>query len=889
MVDGADSDAPATEALRRDLYEAREQVRATGEVLRALGRSASDLDHVFGAVVHNARRLCHADAAQLHLHEEGAFRSYRLADHSGLTDEFRAFMAEHPIVSDRSTLVGRVGLHRTTLQIADVLADPEYGRPDAQRLGHYRSIMGAPMLVGDEVVGVLSVWRNQVDPFSQRAVELLTSFAAQAAIAVQTAGLVKALEQRGAELARKVDQLEALGAVGEAVSSSLDLDEVLSTIVTHAVALSGTDGGSILEFDPDANEFRVRTAYGTSPDVLDALRRIRLGLHDTLVGQAALERHPLQAPDLADRADDVHLQVLRDAGWRSVVAVPMLRQDRVVGALVVRRRSPGTVDDETCEFLQTFASQSSLALVNAQLYRRLEGQSAELAVASRHKSEFLASMSHELRTPLNAIIGFSEVLLERMFGELNDRQDEYLHDIHSSGRHLLALLNDILDLSKVEAGQMVLDPTVFSVREVLEQGVGLVRERAVRHGIAVSVEVDDDVGTVDADELRFRQVVLNLLSNAVKFTPDGGSVTVRATRLPAEVAVTVTDTGDGVPEADRERIFESFQQGTRAPGAHEGTGLGLTLCRRIVALHGGRMWLESEVGRGSTFGFAVPSLTPAELGEGPGADETTAAAAEHAADDGGRATVLLVEDDRSSRDLMRVLLEDQGLRVVAVPTGEEALRYVERARPVAVVLDIKLPGIDGWEVLARLKENPRTGDVPVIVVSILDEPGHGFALGADDYLVKPVDRDLLVSTLRRNAVVPAEPRSVLVIDGDDGSVREVTAALRSAGWTVEAAASPGAGLEAARRSRPGVVLLDLLAAGDRFDVVERLRADPATRDVPLVALLPADLDQADWERLAGRLSLAARAGDFRVDALPGLLDRVVGSGTTPPQAPGGSS
>jgi signal transduction histidine kinase/DNA-binding response OmpR family regulator len=862
-------DGPGLDSVLRDLQEAREQVRASSEVLRALGRSASDLDHVFGAVVHNAQRLCHADAAQLHLHEEGAYRSYRLVDHAGLTDEFRAFMEEHPIVADRRTLVGRVGMGRTTMQIPDVLADPEYGRVDAQRLGRFRSIVGAPMLVGDEVVGVLSVWRNQVDPFSDRAVELLTSFAAQAAIAVQTAGLVKALEQRGGELARKVDQLEALGAVGEAVSSSLDLDEVLSTIVTHAVALSRTDGGSILEFDPGADEFRVRTAFGTSPDVLEALRRIRVGLFDTLVGQAARERRPLQATDLAERADDVHLRVLRDAGWRSVVAVPMLRQDRVVGALVVRRRTPGEVDDETCEFLQTFAGQSSLALVNAQLYRRLEDQSAELTVASRHKSEFLASMSHELRTPLNAIIGFSEVLLERMFGELNDRQDEYLHDIHSSGRHLLALLNDILDLSKVEAGQMVLEPTVFGAREVLEHCAGLVRERATRHDIALRVDVDDDVETVEADELRFRQVVLNLLSNAVKFTPDRGRVTVRAFRTAGEVAVTVTDTGAGVPEEDRERIFESFQQGTRAPGNQEGTGLGLTLCRRIVALHGGRMWLESEVGEGSTFGFALPA--------GPGEDSlrTGGGRASGTAAEDGRPAVLVVEDDRSSRELMTVLLEGQGLRVVGVGTGEAALAYVAGARPAAVVLDIRLPGIDGWEVLSRLKGDPETSPVPVIVVSILDEPGRGFALGADDYLLKPVDRDLLAATLRRTAVLPAErPRSVLVIDGDDDSVREVAAALRPAGWVVTATSSADAGIAAARELRPSVVLLDLLTAGDQFRVVETLRADPATRDVPLVGLLPADLDEADWERLAGQLSLAARAGDFRLDALPDLLDRV---------------
>ncbi|HYN56553.1 MAG TPA: GAF domain-containing protein [Motilibacterales bacterium] len=738
-------DDPGATDLRRDLKDAQERLRATGEVLQALGRSGSDLDDVFRTVVRSAQRLCRGDAAQLHLYERGA---YRLAWHSGLSDEYRAFMAEHPIVADRATLVGRVGLDRRTQQIADVLADPEYRRTDAQRLGRFRTIIGAPMLLGGEVVGVLSVWRTQVAPFSERAADLLTDFATQAAIAVRTVGLVRDLEAGGAALATKVDQLEALAAVGEAVSSSLDLDEVLTTIVTHAVALSGTDGGSILEFDPELGQFRVRAAFGTSPEVLESLRGIRLGLHDTLVGRAARERVPLQVADLALDSGDAHLRTLRDAGWRSLVAIPMVRQDQIVGALVVRRRTPGEVDPETCEFLETFASQSSLAIGNAQLYRRLEQKSAELAVVSQHKSEFLASMSHELRTPLNAIIGFSEVLLERMFGDLNPRQDEYLRDIHSSGHHLLALLNDILDLSKVEAGQMVLDIASVDLRPLLDGCVGFVRERALRHGLTVTVEVEDDTAQVEADELRLRQVVLNLLTNAVKFTPDGGRVSVRAYRDGDEVAITVTDTGIGVPEADRDRIFESFQQGGRTPGAQEGTGLGLTLTRRIVDLHGGRMWLTSSEGRGSTFGLAIP--------HGRQVEATTSVTSTA----GSSGFVLVVEDDRPSQDLMTILLADQDLAVEVVPTGEQALERLSVARPNAVVLDIGLPGIDGWEVLARIKGDPVTAQVPVLVVSILDERARGIALGADEYIVKPVTRDHLVSALGRVGVLqPSGSRS----------------------------------------------------------------------------------------------------------------------------------
>ena len=398
--------------------------------------------------------------------------------------------------------------------------------------------MGAPMLLDDDVIGVLTVWRTEVDPFEDRAITLLTAFAAAAAIAVRNLDLVRALEARTAELAHKVDQLEALGKLGEAVSSSLDLGTVLSTIVMHAVQMSGTDGGSLMEFDEAEQHFFVRTAYGTSDETLDRLRNAEISLHDTFVGRAALEGRPLQIADLAGLDLDVHQRALFDTGWRSMVAVPMLREGQIVGVLVVRRLSPGEFPEETCELLQTFASQSALAILNARLFRDLEQRTAELQVVSRHKSEFLASMSHELRTPLNAVIGFSEVLLDQMFGELNERQLEYLRDIWSSGKHLLHLLSDILDLSKVEAGKMELESVPFSVREALEYGISMMRERATRHGLSLSLDVGPDVAVVEADELRFKQVVINLLSNAVKFTPDGGTVTVEARVDGPDVVIT---------------------------------------------------------------------------------------------------------------------------------------------------------------------------------------------------------------------------------------------------------------------------------------------------------------------------------------------------------------
>ena len=741
---GGQVDQGDYQSLQRDYTDATDQFAAMNEVLIALGRSSSDPDSVLDTIMESARRLCRGEAAAIMLIDGDHFA---LASSVGFSSEYVRHVAEHPFTLDRASLLGRVAEDRKIQQIPDVLEDPEYGRQDVQRIVRFRTSVAAPMLLDDEVVGAISLVRTAVDPFDDRELALLEAFAAQAAVVVRNVHLVRELEERGQELGRKVEQLEALSEVGGLVSSSLVLDEVLSNIIMNAVRFSGCDGGSIMEYVEDERCFSVRSAYASSPELLAKLRTIRVDLETTLVGRSALEGHPIAVADLGAVELDPHLRLLYDDGWRSMIAVPVLRGERIIGALVVRRKTTGGFPDETVEFLETFAGQSALAVWNAQLFRELETKSAELQVASQHKSEFLASMSHELRTPLNAVIGFSEVLLERMFGELNDRQDEYLHDILSSGRHLLQLLNDILDLSKVEAGGMELEPSTFPLRGALEYGISMVRERASAHGIEVSLDVDADLDTLDSDELRFKQVLLNLLSNAVKFTPDGGHVRVAARREGDRVAVTVTDDGVGIRPEDRERIFESFQQGRRGAQSEEGTGLGLTLCRRIVALLGGTMWLETELGAGSTFGFTVPI-------------DGVADTSRHApSTDADLPVVVVVDDDRASLDLMTAYLDGLGVRVVLARNGIDGLELIRTLTPAAVVLDIRLPGLDGWEILDRVRADDATRAVPVVIVSILDEKPRGMSLGATDYLIKPVARDALVGALRRIGAVPAERES----------------------------------------------------------------------------------------------------------------------------------
>jgi signal transduction histidine kinase len=595
--------------LSRELSELVEQQTATNEVIQAIGRSGFELQPIFETVVHHAMRICRADAAHIFTNDADHFR---LAAAAGGSEEYRSLNAARDIRAGRGTIVARVGLERRPVLLADVLADPEYEWTEGQRLGGFRSIVGVPMLSDGEVIGVISLWRRKVDPFTSREVEVAMTFAAQGAIAIRNANLMQQLELRTRELGHSVEELQGLHEVGEAVNSSLDLHEVLSTIVTQAVQLSGTEGGSIFEFDEDAQEFYIRAAFGTSEELLAALRATRVGLDDTLVGRAASTRTSLAVADIDEAPTDAHLTQLLRAGWRSMLAVPLAREDRILGALVVRRRRPGAFSPRITELVETFANQSALAIERARLFQQLEVKSRELEIASRHKSEFLASMSHELRTPLNAVIGFSDVLLDRLFGELTSKQEEYLEDIRDSGKHLLELLNEILDLSKIEAGKMQLELASTSLREALERGLAMVRERANRQGLSLDLAVDPDVDIVVADPLRLAQVILNLLTNAVKFTPAGGTIEASARRVADEIHVSVKDSGIGIAEGDQARIFHSFQQGPRTvSAATEGTGLGLTLCRQIAELHGGRLWVESQVGAGSTFTFTLPAPTTA--------------------------------------------------------------------------------------------------------------------------------------------------------------------------------------------------------------------------------------------------------------------------------------
>jgi signal transduction histidine kinase len=585
----------------RALTESLEQQTATAEILGVISSSPTDLQPVMAAMVESAARLCDAQNAQIFQIDAGMMRL--VARHGPVKSSLEAGEARR---LTRGSVSGRVALERRTIRLDDLRIDLDAEYPDiaaAIRRQGIAATVGVPLLREGVAIGAITAFRTEARPFTDQQVALLETFADQAVIAIENVRLFQELQARTQDLSQSLEETGALSEVIRAVSSSLDLREILDTVARQAVALSGADGCGIFEYRPDHGRFEAVVSQGISRQFLDA---IPVGVNQGTLGRATQTGEPVQVADVEAVADYPFRDRFVAEGLRAVLTVPMKGGD-VGRGIVLFRRTPGEFAERVVTLMRTLADQSIVAIANAHLFREIEEKSRLLEVADRHKSEFLASMSHELRTPLNAIIGFSEVLLQRMFGELNPKQDEYLQDVLSSGRHLLSLINDILDLSKVEAGRMELELARFDLPQALQDTLVLVRERAVRHGIDLHLDTDARLGALVGDERKIKQVMLNLLSNAVKFTPEGGRVEVRAIPTDGAVEISVADTGIGIAPENQELIFEEFRQvGGDYAHKREGTGLGLTLARKLVELHGGRLWVKSQVGQGSTFTFSVP-------------------------------------------------------------------------------------------------------------------------------------------------------------------------------------------------------------------------------------------------------------------------------------------
>ena len=776
----------------RDLTEALEQQTATSEILRVISQSPTDIEPVLDALVKSATRFCGAYDAIIFL---PAGDSLRVTAHHGPIPQPPGLLV--PLV--RGTVGGRSLLERRAIHVADLQVEvqefPE-GSAFARQRGH-RTVLSVPLLRESAAIGVIQLRRSEVNPFSAKQVALLQTFADQAVIAIENVRLFTELRARTQELTRSVGELRALGEVGQAVSGSLDIQSVLTSIVTHAVELSQTEAGTIYEFDEATQVFVPRANYGMAEGLIETLRQSHIGIGESAIGQAAATRAAVQIPDL-EREPNYVLPFLLEAGYRALLAVPLLREDRVIGGLVVRRKAAGTfpkpivdvlqtfatqsviaiqnarlfreigeksraledlsrnqeqlsrlstalqepltlaeqltrvldaarqvvgldriyiwtlspdsdglritaqagfaerdwqdlagvtipigeagalavvcgdgapllfseenplpveyrlrppysalaglrvksflvipmiargrtvgvlaadnrasrgpVPAHTVGLLQTFAAQAAVAVENARLFQEIQEKGQQLELASKHKSQFLANMSHELRTPMNAVLGYTDLILDDIFGDVPARIRETLERVKTNGQHLLSLINDVLDLSKMEAGQLTLSLGDYAMGEVVHAVVSAVESLAAGKKLAFKAIVPADLPSGRGDERRLTQVLLNLAGNAIKFT-DTGEISIEARVAAGAFLVSVSDTGPGISEADQQRIFEEFHQAdsssTRKKG---GTGLGLSISRRIVELHGGRLWVESALGEGSTFYFTVPLQVERQAG-----------------------------------------------------------------------------------------------------------------------------------------------------------------------------------------------------------------------------------------------------------------------------------
>jgi GAF domain-containing protein/anti-sigma regulatory factor (Ser/Thr protein kinase) len=586
-----------------DLQESLEYQTATSDVLKVISRSVFDLDNVLQTVVATAIRLCRADTAIIYRNEGG---EYRWAAGQLVAPEYEARERDISIRPGTGSVVGRAALEARTVQILDAWTDPLYEAKEDARVGGVRTMIGVPLLREGSPIGVIGLARMRVEKFTEKQIELVTTFADQAVIAIENARLLGELRERTDDLARSVEELKALGEVGQEVSSTLDLRSVLVTILNRSVSLAGSDAGVIFRYSRAERAFHFVEAVGYTDAMVAAVRDLSVAETLTALGDAIANRAPLQIPDLRARPPNPLRDSALAAGFRSALIVPLVGADRIMGATILERRTVGEFPEATVRLMQAFASQSVLAIQNARLFREIADKSDQLAQASEHKSQFLANMSHELRTPLNAILGYTELMVDGIYGELPARAAGVLERVQNNGKHLLALINDVLDLAKIEAGQLTLTLEDYAMPDVVRSVVSATESLANAKGLKFIADIVPGLPTGHGDARRLSQVLLNLVGNAVKFT-DIGEVAIGAAAENGNFVLTVRDTGPGIAPEDQDKIFGEFQQvdnsNTRKKG---GTGLGLAISKRMVEMQGGTISVDSELGQGATFRVVLP-------------------------------------------------------------------------------------------------------------------------------------------------------------------------------------------------------------------------------------------------------------------------------------------
>lgn len=858
--------------------------------------SAHNFEEVLTAIVEKSTRFVNAPAGSLSLYDAGA-GELRLAASNGLSQKFleiRRWKVKP------SGMTAHVLAERKPVAIEDIRKAALFNNARVLEEG-IRAVIAIPLLANSRIIGILYINDFKPRKFTSNEISFLSLLGTQATFAIEKFQLLKELKEKNDALLEAKDYLKNV------------LDDSADIIMTTNM------DGRIVEFNRGAERI-----LGYKRDEVIGKQASELYINKD-------ERHKiLDKMEKNGNVSNYETQLLSKDGRIIDISLTLSRLGNGMGKIVGTVGISKNITEEKQIRLEIDRKNKELKEINDRLEERILERTIELERANKKlersnqvKNQFIANMSHELRTPLNSVIGFSEILLTDTFGTLNEKQTRYANNILTSGKHLLQLINNILDIAKIEAGKMSLDYSNFSLPHITDEVISIIKPLSDKKDISLNVKLNPDLSEITADGIKLKQILYNLLSNAIKFTPQGGNVTLIADKITdaslniesaankepsaqfSGIKISVTDTGVGIKPDDIERIFEEFEQVDGSYSrSHEGLGLGLALTKRLVELHGGTIWVESQFGKGSTFSFIIPTIESAPSLETPppvysAAPHDLLPSLEYSQSDKANAPlVLVVEDDLPTSELITIYLAKAGYSVAHAYDGNEAIEKAKDLQPFAITLDVMLPDKDGWEVLQTLKGKEETKDIPVIVNSIVDNKDLGFVLGAADYLIKPVDGNSLIERLNEFKPASKKPHqqgNIILIERDKDLIKFLTSTFEGEGFSVLVTEEGYDAIELAMVTKPDLIVIDMLFIGSRsdvssFDIIHKLKATPATQGIPIFLLTSKEMGADDRLKVIGYIDRVIQAGAFSKEHLieqireleylyprrAGLLDEVTG-------------